>query len=210
MSHASSLSAHGRSSAALAAARHGARALATLRRCGAGVRPWGWPACVGLVLVAAGLLLSLWAVPALQQAQARAEAQLRQARAAARAARQGPAVVAQRSPSRAQFMAVFPPADQRQHRLGNLWVLARAQGLAVRRSEFRAVSDAAMGVARYRITMPLEGSYPALRQFIEQALRQDPALSLDRLRLDRPDAGSPVLRAELQLSLWSRTAGADR
>lgn len=187
---------------------HPARELATLRRWGRSLRPWGWPALVGLALLLAGAALLLSGVPPLQQAQAQAEARLRQARAAARAARAVQAVApTQRVDARERFIHSFPVAAQRQQRLGALWSLAREQGLALRRSEFRAVSDASLGLARYRITLPLEGSYPALRGFIEQALLRDPALSLDRLRLDRADPTSPVLRAELQLSLWSRTAG---
>lgn len=203
MSTAQALStAHRRSS--MLASREGA----TLRRWGRSLRCWGWPAVAGLVLALAGGAVLLWGVPPVQQAQQQAEARLRQARAAARAARLMAAEApATRIDARAQFIGAFPPAEQRQQRLGTLWALARERGLAVRRSEFRALNDGALGLARYRVTLPLEGSYAALRGFIEQALLQDPALSLDRLRFDRLDAASPVLRAELQLSLWSRTAG---
>lgn len=195
----------------LPAVAHLSRELATLRRWGHSLRAWGWPALLGLAFGLAGGALAVWGTPPLQQAQGRAEAQLRQARAAARLARAMPdAAASERLDARERFMSTFPPAAQRQQRLGALWSLAREHGLAVRRSEFRAVSDDALGLARYRITLPLEGPYPALRRFIEQALLQDAALSLDRLRLDRADAASPVLRAELQLSLWSRTAGDPR
>lgn len=188
-----------------------ARERAMLRRWVQSLRAWGWPALAGVALLLAGGALATWQVPRLHQAQAQAEAQLRQARAAARAARAVQAAApAEPGDARQRFVDGFPPAAQRQQRLGALWALARSHGLAVRRSEFRAVADASLGLARYRITLPLEGAYPALRGFIEQALLQDPALSLDRLRLDRPDATSPGLRAELQLSLWSRMAGGPR
>lgn len=176
------------------------------------LRAWGWPGALGavLMLASAGLLFGL--VPRQEQAQAHAEARLRQARAAARLARSQPASADAANAAlalnpQASFLAAFPLATQRQQRLGALWQLAGQHQLALRRSEFRATADERLGLARYRISLPLEGPYAAVRGFVDEALQQDAALSLDRLRLDRSEPGSPTVRAELQLSLWSRVAG---
>jgi hypothetical protein len=179
------------------------------RAAGRQLQTWSWPGALGavLLLASAGLLFGL--VPQQEQAQAHAEASLRQARAAARLARSQPASAdaALALNPQASFLAAFPQATQRQQRLGALWRLAGQHQLALRRSEFRATADERLGLARYRISLPLEGSYTAVRGFVDEALQQDAALSLDRLRLDRSEPGSPTVRAELQLSLWSRVAG---
>jgi transcriptional regulator with GAF, ATPase, and Fis domain len=168
------------------------------------LRRWGWPGAVGALMLALGTAVLLWQVPLEQQSQAQWDSRLRQARAAARLARSPLAAPTQAADPQAQFLAAFPPQAQRQQRLAAVWALAQQQSLVLRRSEFRASADERLGLARYRISLPLEGSYSAVRAFIESALLQDPALSVDRLRLDRSEPGSPTVRAELQLSLWSR------
>lgn len=174
-------------------ARTGAARRAQLRRL-------GWPALLGAALAAAGLLLSLTLLPrVLEQRQALDEQARLLERRAGRGAptpeRLPPGTEAQR------FRAGFPASALRQQRVAALLALADRAGLSIARSEFRHEMDREAGLTHYRLSLPLEGSYPQLRDFIESALRADPALSLDRVRLRRADAVQPRLQAELNFTL---------
>ncbi|MCZ8074965.1 MAG: hypothetical protein O9341_12625 [Paucibacter sp.] len=103
-----------------------------------------------------------------------------------------------------QWRETLPSASQRQQRLADLLEMGLRLGLVSTRTEHRLTVDAASGLERLRITMPLSGGYAQLRQYIEAALRHDPALSLDSLKLRRANPQAAELEAELQWSLHGR------
>lgn len=172
------------------------------------LRRWGLPGGVGAMLAAAAAALLLIVLPN-QAAELRAdESAWREARARAATLRgkaQGPVdpVEALR-----RFQSAFPAAQDRHRRVTNLLALSAGMGLQSRRSDLRSQPEPALGLTRVRLSMPLTGSYEDLRRFVDQALRDDPALSLDLLRLERSDTQAMALRAELQWSLWMQAAAA--
>lgn len=62
---------------------------------------------------------------------------------------------------------------------------ARALGLASGRGDYRLERVPDAQVDAYTVTLPLAGSYPALRTFIEHVLHQAPQASLDAVRFER-------------------------
>lgn len=168
------------------------------------LRRWGWVGALGAALIVSALLGAAWLVPA-------ARAELVELESAADAARLRVLNLArsQRSATSVvdpalQFRAAFAPAQERHQRLAALMLLAGSLGLEARRAEFRELQEAQLGLLRYRLTLPLTGPYAATRKFVEQALREDAALSLDNLRIERGDVQSDTCRVELQFSLWMR------
>lgn len=168
------------------------------------LRRWGWPGALGAGLLLAAVFTAAWRVPA-------ARAELGEIDAAADIARQRALNLArsQRSVApvadpAAQFRAAFPPVQERHQRLARVMALAASLGLEARRGEFREVQESQLGLVRYRLTLPVAGPYAAARKLVEQALREDPALSLDNLRIERSDVQSDTTRIELQFSLWMR------
>ncbi len=159
----------------------------------------GWPAAVAALLTVAALIGALW----LPREQARLDAQ-RQALGARRAALKLPTQAAARADDAGAFAASLPPDSERQVRTAALLALTAELGLPWPRSEFRYQTDRELGVAQYRVAMQLGGRYDALRGFIAEALRRDPALALDSLRLRREPGG--MLRAELAWVLHMRVA----
>lgn len=103
-----------------------------------------------------------------------------------------------------QWQANLPPATERQQRLADLLEMGLRAGLASSRTEHRLTVDAASGLERLRISMPVSGGYAPLRQFIGAALEHDPALSLDSLKLRRNTPMAAEVEAELVWSLHSR------
>lgn len=188
-----------------------ARVRHVLRRVLREARRWGLPGAAGTVLVAGGVFLAAVGLPrgraALQaDEQALHDARLRAAQALQRRAAQDVAA----DPAE-RFLAAFPAAGERHRRLTNLLALAAGMGLQPRRSEVRSLPEAELGMTRVRLVLPLSGPYEGLRAYVDQALRDDPALSLDLLRIERSDAQAGELRAELQWSLWMRAdPAADR
>ena len=100
--------------------------------------------------------------------------------------------------------ASLPPDSQRQARTAALIGLAAEQGLPWPRSEFRYQTDAETGLAQYRVAMSLAGRYAALRNYVAEALRRDPALALEAVRLRRDANGE--LKADLTWVLHMQAA----
>lgn len=160
-----------------------------MKRWLASARRLGWPAALAALLTLAAVIGAAW----LPREQARLDAQ-RQALSARRAA----LAKAPTAPARtdaATLAASLPPDAARQARTAALLALAGELGLPWPRSEFRYQADRELGLAQYRVAMQLSGGYGALRGFVAEALRRDPALALESVRLRREPNGT--LKAEL-------------
>lgn len=183
-----------------------ARALSAAAVAATARKTWhalGWPGAAGLVALALAAALALLAqrwdadAAALQRQAEQLRGRLRAQQLAA------PTAAAQASPQ--QWLARLPSARERQQRLADLLEIALRLGLNSQRTEHRLSVDAAAGLERLRVTMPLTGGYAQLRQFIEAALAHDAALSLDGLKLRRASPQATELDAELVWSLHARS-----
>lgn len=175
---------------------------ATLRRLGREARRWGLPGALGGLLLAAALVLAVSIVPRERDALRSDQRVLHEARVRAAQLRREQQADAQPQDPARRFVQAFPGADERHRRITNLLGLAAGLGLQPRRSDVRSVAEPALGLTRLRVVLPLRGSYEALRRYVDQALRDDPALALDLLRVERTDPDAAEIRAELQWSLW--------
>lgn len=152
----------------------------------------GWPGLLGLALIlgAAGICQTL-----VRPMEGEAAALADQARALAR--HQATPVVAVRD-WRADL-----PADHEAHgRLTRLFQAAESVGLALDEGSYRTQHDAPAGLGRLVIGLPVSGGYLAVRDFLAEALNQDPALALEHLRLSRETMGETELKAELRFALY--------
>lgn len=162
-------------------------------------RRLGWPAALAAGLTLAAVIGAAW----LPREQARLDAQ-RQAISHQRAALQPRSAAALPADDGTALAASLPPDSERQARTAALLALTTELGLPWPRSEFRYQADRELGLAQYRVAMQLNGRYGALRDFVAEALRRDPALALDSLRLRREPNGQ--LKAELAWVLHTRVA----
>ena len=163
------------------------------------VRRIGWPAALAASLTGAAIVGALW----LPREQATLDAQ-RLALTARRAALMPHRPAALASDDGVALAASLPPDGERQARTAALLALATELGLPWPRSEFRYQADRELGLAQYRVAMQLSGRYGAVRDFVAEALRRDPALALDSLRLRREANGQ--LKAELAWVLHMQAA----
>lgn len=66
-------------------------------------------------------------------------------------------------------------------------------------------SSPAPGLWRQRMAMPVQAPYPALRSWLDR-LQREPALTVDVLDIQRNDAQSDQVQAQVGISLWWRQA----
>jgi hypothetical protein len=152
----------------------------------------GWPGIAGTFALAAAALLSGLCAPRWQGEADAGTLALHRA-----AAQPAPPPLA--APTAALML---PEARQAPTRGTALQALARNVGVSLARVQEQGEVGAAP-----QLSTAGHAAYPALRQFVSAALAADPALVLDRVRLQRPDAGTAEVEFELQWTLLQR-AGA--
>lgn len=162
------------------------------RRAALQARRFGWPLALAVALTLAAVAGGLW-LPLRQQLLDDQRQQLATRRAAL------PARAASAVPTEggAALAASLPPDSQRQARTAALIGLAAEQGLPWPRSEFRYQADRELKLAQYRVALQVSGNYAAIRSYVAEALRRDPALALESLRLRREPGAAGRVQAEL-------------
>lgn len=154
------------------------------------LRALGWPATLAVALTGVAVAGAAWLVQAQDRLDARRLALTERRLALQRA----PATAPPAADGHA-FARGLPPDAQRQARTAALLALSAEVGLPWPRTEFRYQADRELGVAQYRVAMSVAGRYGAVRRYVGEALRRDPALALESLRLRRDEQGE--LKAEL-------------
>ena len=151
-----------------------------------------WPVWAGLALLGTALLLTQGPAQIWQQQADEHLATAKQARATARL----------HAPAPAQpFTPAWPERARSPDRAAAITSTARRQGLSVTR--LREQVDTA---GHLQLGLSGTASYPALRTFVDRTLASDPAAVLDRLRLQRADAGSTDIDFDMQWTLLHQAA----
>jgi hypothetical protein len=81
---------------------------------------------------------------------------------------------------------------------------AKDQGLTVQRGNYRPEVDAVGGFMRYRMTLPVKGSAPAVQAFIDAALLNEKALALESVQFKRERIESADVEVRLQWVVFTR------
>lgn len=102
----------------------------------------------------------------------------------------------------------LPVSEQRVPLQAAVLAAARHQGLQVTGVQYqgsRAPWSMREGTVlwRQRMVMPVMGSYPALKAWMAQLLKE-PALSIDEVSMQRSDPAVDQLQARVTVSLWWR------
>lgn len=105
-----------------------------------------------------------------------------------------------------RFYNLFPPAEALTGEIERLHRLARLAGLELAQGEYR-LERRATGLWAYRASLPVRGSYPALRDFTAAVLRDMPGASIEALRFERKMAAETELEAQLRITLHVRPPG---
>jgi Tfp pilus assembly protein PilO len=159
-----------------------------------------WPAIGGLVLLAASGAFYLGVmVPQqarLEQLQARMQ---KQRQAAQRPEPEAPLGPAQKL---AAFYGSFPAPETLPDLLEHVYRAARQQALVLEQGEYRAINDAPDDLVRYQVTLPVRGTYPQIRKFVDGALAGVQTLSLESIQFERQKVGDTAVEAKARFVVY--------
>lgn len=106
----------------------------------------------------------------------------------------------------ARFYAAFPPAGASAESLGRVQAAARRAGIVLQAGEYRLEQRPGERLQRYAAVLPVRGSYPQIRAFVDGLLVELPHAAIDDIALRREEAASAELEARLRLTLYLRAA----
>jgi hypothetical protein len=104
-----------------------------------------------------------------------------------------------------RFYSLFPPLEKLPDQLDLIYGLAKSAKLELLQGEYR-LEKPPVGLAYYRVNLPLRGSYLQIRQFIGATLKSMPVASLEALRFERKRAGDTRIEAQVRLTIYFRPA----
>jgi Tfp pilus assembly protein PilO len=81
---------------------------------------------------------------------------------------------------------------------------ASAAGLALERGSYDFTVTHSGKIVRARLSFPLQGTYPNIRQFVNRTLAAIPGAAVDGLRLERKTIGSSEISAEVSFAVFLR------
>ena len=101
----------------------------------------------------------------------------------------------------AAFYAFFPAPDELPEILDSVFRAAKRQSLVLERGEYRVTRRGAGGMFQYQVTLPVHGSYPQIRKFVDSALAQVPALALESVHFERQKIGESMVNAKITMAI---------
>ena len=85
--------------------------------------------------------------------------------------------------------------------MGSIVTIAAASGIELARGSYEYAGPDGGAIGRYRMALPINGSYPQVRMFVENLLAAEPAISLDNMRIERDSVSNQVIAADLRFSV---------
>jgi Tfp pilus assembly protein PilO len=154
-----------------------------------------------LVVVTAVIWLGL--VPVAERELARETRLLATVREAARGA---PATrtVPQRPDALSAFEQRLANEDDRMRLMKQIWQLGAAAGLQLNRVDYHTEVDAGGRFNRLLITLPMTGSYPAVRKLMFTLMAEFLGLSLDKIDMKREQTTSAEVETSAHMTLHTR------
>jgi len=100
----------------------------------------------------------------------------------------------------AAFYGFLESKDDTTDALAKLYAIGTATGVELQSGSYRSQKVAGR-LERYELALPVSGSYAQIRDFLNRALAEIPALSLDQMTLRRDGRNDAAVHAELRLTL---------
>lgn len=103
-----------------------------------------------------------------------------------------------------RFYQSFPPGGSVPDSLELIYAIARANHLELTEGDYRISQRKHGQLSEYQLTLPIKGSYPSIRDFLNTVLSQLPSASLDNVAFERPKIGEPAVQVTVHLTLYLR------
>lgn len=163
----------------------------------------GKPGLAGALLLAAGLAYTLAGVLPAQRDLVRAQQQASRAETALASVRSGREAAPQTAEKRRDaFYLELPAQTEVTQWIERIYGAAEAEQLSLVHGEYAQADIADTRLNRYRIVLPVRGSYGHIRQFIAATMAAVPGLGLDDISLQRQSVGEAEVEARIQFSLY--------
>jgi hypothetical protein len=157
----------------------------------------GAPACIAIVLCAAGVAAWAWLLP-----QRAAQAQLMARPLPAPATLVVPPAPPSANQNLADFYDTLGEKRYAEQQVKLLFDLAAKSNLMLSQGEYKAAYDKASRVGTYQIILPVKGPYQSIWQFSMRALREMPFASLDEVGFRREAIADATVEARLRFTLY--------
>ncbi|HEY4975131.1 MAG TPA: hypothetical protein VII41_16065 [Steroidobacteraceae bacterium] len=103
-----------------------------------------------------------------------------------------------------RFVAALPSRGQIPAVLGQVLEQADKSEVVLDKGQY-SYSPAQSGrLARYAFEFPIKGSYPNIRQFVDNTLLAVPAAGLDKLSIERKNIGDAAVTADVRFVVYVR------
>lgn len=165
-------------------------------------RRMGLPGALALALAAGGVVLAVWARPALDEKRS-GMVREQAARLDALARQRALMPVADKPDPSDRLRNTIPPLPKRGENVAHLLDLAGDAGASLERVEY-STEDQEPNLSRLRVMLPFGGTYAQTRSVIGRVLNGLPNAALDSVELERPGADAAALVGTLRLSLYFR------
>ena len=103
-----------------------------------------------------------------------------------------------------RFINTLPKRGDLPKILDQVFTLASAAGVTLDHGRYELSPTRAGHLAQYRMTFPIKGRYPAIRQFIDSILTTVPSAALQGLRIERKAIAEDSVAADLRFSVFLR------
>jgi Tfp pilus assembly protein PilO len=158
---------------------------------------------IGLVLLMASIVLWFSTLAPLRQNVAELRDEVRHLEAAA--ARPGGSAPPSLAGQANAFIRQLPTRSALPTVLATVVSQATAAGLQLERGDYEFTHARSGLISRYRVTLPVRGTYGQVRSFVDNTLASLPAVALESLKLERDDIGDEELQADLQFAVMVRS-----
>lgn len=102
----------------------------------------------------------------------------------------------------AEFYRRFPVEWKSPEWLEKLVALAENSGFRLNDGEYKATRDKASKLVRYQIALRVQGSYPQIRQFLNNLPAALPIVALENVQFERQKVGDMNVEARIKLVLY--------
>ncbi len=162
----------------------------------------GWPGILGLGLL---VLVGGFYFSTLRSELSRVDDMRRhaaQARAERAASADGFEAAVTPSDKLAEFYGFFPRANDLPDLLGKVFAAAAGQELQLAQGEYRVSKDNAGALTQFQLSLPVRGTYLQIRKFVDVAMVEVSALSLESIHFERQKVGDPTVDANIKFALY--------
>jgi hypothetical protein len=98
----------------------------------------------------------------------------------------------------------MPPDTQLNARIASILQLATQHGLVYNKASYSRSSVLGTRLQKCVINLPVLGTYPQLRLFIQQVMQENPSLALERWQVTREDVTSESVSATLLFNFYAQ------